>query len=296
MFYRYAEVLENTQYALIATVQKLYTMVRNNESWELEEPGMNGRGQPVIHDIASRLGCLRLSPDLPYAFPEGADDFAELQLSLQADRSVMPAHDLGTRKVSDDSSSYSPAMDRTDRASSSESDHSNTSMEYNQAILSQESEAAERNISAKTITPATEPRPFRLAQRPTSQHNDSYTSRSSAETLGSLARIHTDFQTESQMFPTPSPFLPWSTGENCLGPTPPLHLMAHYRKQQGINRALGFGLTLEADFKPMQVADGFNLADGTIRPDLLDCNTMFEQMDYVYGEGYEIQMGQMGVA
>lgn len=37
----YAEVLENTQYALTVTVQKLYTMIRNNESWNLGEPESN---------------------------------------------------------------------------------------------------------------------------------------------------------------------------------------------------------------------------------------------------------------
>ncbi|KAH8667488.1 hypothetical protein BGZ60DRAFT_377469, partial [Tricladium varicosporioides] len=121
----YAEVLENTQYALIATVQKLYTMVRNNESWELGEPDMNERGQPVIHDIAFKLGCIRPSPDLPSSFPEGEEDFAELQAQLQAARGSMSSEDTGSRKLSTDESSYSPALDRTERASSSESDHSN---------------------------------------------------------------------------------------------------------------------------------------------------------------------------
>ena len=61
-------------------------MIRNNESWDLGEPELNDRGQPVIHDIASKLGCIRPSPDLPVAFPEGAEDFAELQAQLQAAR------------------------------------------------------------------------------------------------------------------------------------------------------------------------------------------------------------------
>ncbi|KFX94550.1 hypothetical protein V490_04311, partial [Pseudogymnoascus sp. VKM F-3557] len=52
----YAEVLENTQYALIATVHKLYAMVLAGEQWTLEPPVVNARGQPVIHDIAAKLG------------------------------------------------------------------------------------------------------------------------------------------------------------------------------------------------------------------------------------------------
>ena len=35
---RYAEILENPQYSLIAIVQKLYNMIRNNESSEYLEP------------------------------------------------------------------------------------------------------------------------------------------------------------------------------------------------------------------------------------------------------------------
>ncbi|PSS12304.1 hypothetical protein M430DRAFT_73268, partial [Amorphotheca resinae ATCC 22711] len=119
----YAEVLENTQYALIATVQKLYSMIRNNETWDLGEPEMNDRGQPVIHDIASKLGCIRHSPDLPYAFPEGAEDFAELQAKLQAARSDLGAEDAANRKQSESSHS-SPSLTRTERASSTESNHS----------------------------------------------------------------------------------------------------------------------------------------------------------------------------
>jgi len=60
----YAEVLENTQFALIATVHKLYAMVRSGQHWELGEPELNDRGQPVIHNIASKLGCIRPANDL----------------------------------------------------------------------------------------------------------------------------------------------------------------------------------------------------------------------------------------
>lgn len=58
-------MLENTHRALVVTVQKLYTMVRNKESWDLGEPQLDDRGQPVIHDIAFRLGCIRPSQEAP---------------------------------------------------------------------------------------------------------------------------------------------------------------------------------------------------------------------------------------
>jgi hypothetical protein len=302
LFHRYAEVLENTQYALIATVQKLYTMVRNNESWELGEPELNDRGQPVIHDIASRLGCIRPSPDLPYAFPEGAEDFAELQAQLQVARSEMASEDTGSRKLSEDSSSYSPALERTDRASSSESDHSNLSKDYNQMMLSQQSQAAERNVSARVSTPVAKPRPLTLDQRPTFEQEGSYRPRTSIDTSRSMpSPIYTDFQTESPMFRTTSPFSPWSGGDDFLSPAHALDLTAHYMKQQALNMPrssplnTSVALGLETDvLKTMQLNDGFNFADGTIRPNMLDCNTGFElsdQMDIMYGGDYESQMG-----
>jgi hypothetical protein len=301
--HRYAEVLENTQYALIATVQKLYTMVRNNESWELGEPELNDRGQPVIHDIASKLGCIRPSPDLPYAFPEGAEDFAELQAQLQAARSEMASEDTGSRKLSEDSSSYSPALERTERASSSESDHSNLSKDYNQVMMSQQRQAMGRNSSARVSTPISKPRPLSLAQRPTFDHEAHNQARASIDTSRSIpSPIYTDFQTESPMFRTASPFSPWSAGDEFLGPPHALDLTAHYMKQQiprssPLNGSTGLGLGLETDvLKSMQLNDGLNFADGTIRPNMLDCNTGFElsdQMEIMYGGDYENQMGMV---
>ncbi|UKZ52880.1 hypothetical protein TrVGV298_006667 [Trichoderma virens] len=71
---RYAEVLESTQFTLVATIHKLYNMVRNSQVWELGEPDLNDRGLPVIHDIAQKLGYIREISDinLPtyFVFPE----------------------------------------------------------------------------------------------------------------------------------------------------------------------------------------------------------------------------------
>lgn len=80
--------MENTQFALVATVHKLYAMVRAAQAWELGEPELNERGQPVIHSIASKLGCIRPNndPDLPMGssvFPENEQDLAELASQLE---------------------------------------------------------------------------------------------------------------------------------------------------------------------------------------------------------------------
>ena len=118
---RYAEFLENSQHALIAAVRKLYTMVRNGESWELGDPEINYRGEPTIHDIVSKLGCIQpWQPDRLYTFPEGAEVFAELQAQLQAAQAEM-----GSEK-----------LDCIERASRSESDHWSLSKHCNQMIAS----------------------------------------------------------------------------------------------------------------------------------------------------------------
>src|SRR5271167_2077909 len=105
-------------------------MVRNGESWDLGEPELNDRGLPVIHNIAEKLGCIRPSPDMPQSFPEDADEFAELQAQLFAGK-------LGCddRKTSEDSNSH---PERTERASSSDSDHSVLSKDYTQMLWSQQ--------------------------------------------------------------------------------------------------------------------------------------------------------------
>jgi hypothetical protein len=46
--------------------------------------------------------------------------------------------------------------------------------------------------------------------------------------------------------------------------------------------------------KAMQMSDGLNFAEGTIRPTMLDCGAGYDQMDsMLYSGEYE---GQMGIA
>ena len=69
-------------------MHKLYTMVRSGQRWELGEPELNDRGQPVIHNIASKLGCIRLAADLDSpvhsVFPEDEAGLVELTAQLKA--------------------------------------------------------------------------------------------------------------------------------------------------------------------------------------------------------------------
>ncbi|KIM92689.1 hypothetical protein OIDMADRAFT_62312 [Oidiodendron maius Zn] len=129
----YADVLENTQYAPITTVQKLYNMIRNNKSWDLWEPDLDERGRPDIHDIASLLGCIRPSEDPPVTFPEGVEDFAELKAQLRV------AHVNDTRSRNQYASSPpSPSHANTGRDSVTEKDQSILSTDYNQTWAQQQ--------------------------------------------------------------------------------------------------------------------------------------------------------------
>jgi hypothetical protein len=72
-------------------------MVRNSESWDLGEPGLNERGQPIIHDIASRLECMPPSLDLSVDFSK-EEDFAEWQAPFQVSRAEKGEEDTGNMK------------------------------------------------------------------------------------------------------------------------------------------------------------------------------------------------------
>jgi len=115
----YAEVLENTQFALIATVHKLYSMVRSGQQWDLGEPELNDRGQPVIHNIAQKLGCIRPNSDIDLpvhsVFPEDEAGMAELARQLeeqQRENGDMMMH--GDVRDNDSSAGYNRASSEED--------------------------------------------------------------------------------------------------------------------------------------------------------------------------------------
>ncbi|KAI1263743.1 hypothetical protein F5Y18DRAFT_115044 [Xylariaceae sp. FL1019] len=133
----YAEVLENTQFALIATVHKLYAMVRNGQSWDLGEPDLNDRGQPVIHNIATKLGCIRPNADAdlpPHSiFPEDEAGLAKLAAELEAQQKGIKSETPMMETINCDTET---SCTRTERASSSELDHSDFEQDYRKAFPS----------------------------------------------------------------------------------------------------------------------------------------------------------------
>jgi len=44
-------------------------MLRNGETWELDEPELNDYGMPIIHDVSRALGCIRGPQDDVWSWP-----------------------------------------------------------------------------------------------------------------------------------------------------------------------------------------------------------------------------------
>lgn len=65
-------------------------MALAGKQWTLHPPDTNARGQPVIHDIAAKLGCIRADSSSAAGrgaveFPADAAEFAELQRRLESE-------------------------------------------------------------------------------------------------------------------------------------------------------------------------------------------------------------------
>ena len=304
----YAEVLENTQYALIATVQKLYTMIRNGDMWELGEPDINDRGQPVIHDIASKLGCIRPSPDLPYSFPESESDFAELQAQLEAARLEMGREDGRSRKAT--SSVGSPTIDRDERGSSVDSEQSQYSQLFSSSQPTSTKPVRPTTLQRSNLSPLKTSIPTSVPTSvPASFDEQSFTNpRTSFDTTSSVpSPSYTNYQTDSPLFPNLSPFSAWSGGsDDFLGQPHALDLAAQYMRKSQPQYNNGMGVPnpsplhtqtpMDANMiKAMAMTDFSNFSNGTIRPGMLDRDTanfdMTDPMDTIlYGAEYDGQM------
>ncbi|KAI3567882.1 hypothetical protein IWW34DRAFT_839193 [Fusarium oxysporum f. sp. albedinis] len=139
----YVEVLENTQSVLVMTIRKLYFKVRNNQSWDLGEPELDHYGQPVIHSIAQKLGCIHPNHEIDLSeyslFPE---DEAGMDESAQQLKDQQMEHKQRKEPMEDENSS---TWNRTERASPSKLYHSNVEHDYQKAAFS--------NINTKVLSP-----------------------------------------------------------------------------------------------------------------------------------------------
>ncbi|KAJ8130392.1 hypothetical protein O1611_g3238 [Lasiodiplodia mahajangana] len=214
----YAEVLENTQFALIATVHKLYAMVRNGQSWDLGEPELNDRGQPIIHNIATKLGCIRpnADADLPphSVFPEDEAGLTKLAAELEVqqldrEREVQAVEIKCETEIN---------CARTERASSSEIDHSDFEYDYRKAFMQQQ--------NLQTMSP----------QSFASSYNEFEPS-----------TMHSDADPSASLFAVQSPTAPTSYPTWHMSRPASMSISPQYAAQMDMNILLNQGL-VESEF------------------------------------------------
>jgi hypothetical protein len=112
-------------------------MVRNGQPWDLGEPGSNERGDPIVHDIASQLGCIRpnADADLPphSVFPEDQAGLEKLAAELELQQMRKEKEAKGEEIKMETESNCT----RVERASSSELDHSDFELDHRKSFLGQ---------------------------------------------------------------------------------------------------------------------------------------------------------------
>lgn len=222
-------------------------MVRNNQPWELGEPELNDRGQPVIHNIAQKLGCIRPNSDIDLpvhsVFPEDEAGMAELARQLEEQQRDLEPH----KDIKDTDSSI---CNRTERASSSELDHSDFEHDYRKAAFSSNT----MTLSPQSFTAGND---FEFGPPPPDMD-------------------------PATMFPSQSPSIPnfpaWNMGKP--GPNVNDDLTMHFLQQAGAMPPnldmLNQGL-MEANF-------------GTIKPHVLSCpnpEVMMGMGDPMIYSGYD---------
>lgn len=218
-------------------------MLRNDEPWDLGEPSTNDSGQPAIHDIVSKLGCIRDSPDLPTEFPENAHDFADLRRRLQAeeDDALVKDDKYGTEE-DDCSASHAHSLSSPESESSCHSP----------------SEVALDSYSYLTgldPTPETDPQAFGCS-KPTPLD------------IASMPSFGTDEFEQSfdaSLGFNLSPFTD-AFQNSSLGPPGPLAMLNQYSQ---------FYPNLAVDSFPAEM-DVWKSPVGTIQPNLLDTSARFD--------------------
>jgi hypothetical protein len=244
-------------------------MVRNNEPWDLGEPELNKRGQPVVHDIATRLGCIRPPPDIPIAFAEDLEHFTELQTQFKPTCLKISAENVVNGKLPVSSPS-SPSLSHIERAASTESRNSAISKDYNQTLLGQEQQHIDVKAHAPDFNQATVMGlPLEVQQCP--KFEDPYNSSSSRVHFDSSTSVplpfHPDLRTQSPVLRSTSPFSVSLTEDDIPGQPNALDLTAQFI--QALQCSTSIDRLLAPPLRNLEPSE-FNFADGTIAPYMLD--------------------------
>jgi hypothetical protein len=168
-------------------------MVRNNQPWELGDPELNDRGQPVIHNIVQKLGCIRADSDIDLpidlVFPKDQAGIAKLAHQLEEQQK----ENKDRKEVKDaDSSIYN----HTQRASLSELDPPGCKHDYQAAfssndaiVLSPQSFTSSSGLDFAPPPPGTNPSAMFPSQSPSIPSFSSWSS-ISADTQPSHLTMH----------------------------------------------------------------------------------------------------------
>jgi hypothetical protein len=232
---------------------------------------LNDRGQPIVHDIASWLDCIRPSPDLSVALPEGAEDFAKLQAQFQPARAGMAADNTRSRKLSGSSPS-SPSLACMERASSTEGDYSALYKYYDETWAQQQRQTGAKAHPSASITSSMKPTPLSI-QRNAIEDDGTYWG-----TYSARASLDKATSTSSKV----SPFLSWSTSHEFIGARHALDLTTQLMRARQFHSISGplldgplvrpVELVESNVLEAMQLQDMLSFTDGTIAPHMLDCN------------------------
>lgn len=129
-------------------------MVRTNQSWDMGEPELNDRGQPVIHNIAQKLGCIRPNSDIDLpvhsVFPEDERGMHELALQLDEQQRLEDAS--GPEPMSAVTMTSQNSSGSFQRASSDELDHSDFESDYRAAAFGRPNKGNMVNMSPQSFT------------------------------------------------------------------------------------------------------------------------------------------------
>lgn len=219
-------------------------MVRSGQQWDLGEPDLNDRGQPVIHNIAQKLGCIRPNSDIDLpvhsVFPEDEQGLADLASQLEAQQQHEDSlhHTSGTRHHhhqptnTTTTTTTSTSESRDDRASSSELDSHSDFEDYRKVAF-----GGGAASSTLTLSPA-------------SLNYDSFDSYPASEGLPSATSPSTNtFAVPWMRQPPPPP--PSAAAMGFSGP--PFQPSGSYVGMDMLNQGL-----LESEF-------------GTIKPHVVNC-------------------------
>lgn len=262
-------------------------MIRNNDTWDLGELELNDRGQPVVQDIATRLGCLRPPPDSPIAFPEDLDQLKDpgTLLKPSCSRASIESTVIGNSPPSSTSSS---SMSHADGDPNTQR-HSTIPEDYDQVSWEQE----RRRVETKAHAPIFNHSGVTIAAPLSGQHNSifdgSYTSSSS--TFHFNSNLSVPLQSPPHLSPQSPPVVsrpsPFSVSASLSEDGIPaqfnsaLDMASQFIEvlQSGNSRLIDHPLEQQQyhqqPSRNVQQRSEFSFEDGTIAPFMLDYNNFY---------------------